>query len=144
MVFRIHREHRKKNRNRESSATWAWIWTRCGGVVHVFQDTELSTNDSIAGYLTTLRHNDFLPSVSPRYDHSFGFSPRITVFYISNSDNLQIILIFSTTIRLYFWLLTTLFLIINHLTMPFISFNWGIYQGEIESYRTRGASTKDI
>jgi hypothetical protein len=56
----------------------------------------------IAGYLTTLRHNDFLPSVSPRYDHSFGFSPRMTVFCISNSGNLQIILIFSTTICLCF------------------------------------------
>jgi hypothetical protein len=43
---------------------------------------------TIAGYLTTLRHNDFLRSISPRYDHSFGFSPRITIFCISTSSNL--------------------------------------------------------
>ena len=28
--------------------------------------------------------------------------------------------------------------------MPPISFNWGVYRGEIESLRARGTSTKDI
>jgi hypothetical protein len=49
---------------------------------------KLGENASIAGYLTTLRHNDFLRLISPRYNYSFGFSPRMTVFYISTSGNL--------------------------------------------------------
>jgi hypothetical protein len=64
----------------------------------------------IAGYYTRLRHNDFLPPTSQRYDHSFGFSPTFAPIYISNSYNLQNILIPSTA------------LIINS-TMPPISFN---------------------
>jgi hypothetical protein len=91
-------------------------------------------NAPIAGYLTTLRHNDFLRSISPRYDYSFGFSPRMTVFCISTSGNLQ----YSPH---HVW---SLFLIINNPIMPPISFDWGVYRGEIKSLRARGASAKDI
>jgi hypothetical protein len=51
---------------------------------------------TIAGYLNTLRHNDFLRSISQRYDHSFGFSPILVSICISTSGNVQNILIFST------------------------------------------------
>jgi hypothetical protein len=61
------------------------------------------SDSSIAGYYTRLRHNDFLPLVSQRYDHSFGFSPTFAPICISNSWHLHLqkILIFSTSLLVF-------------------------------------------
>jgi hypothetical protein len=88
--------------------TFGWInlFQCCTRISH----QKKPKDGSIAGYYTRLRHNDFLPPTSQRYDHSFGFSPTFAPICISNSCNLQNILIPSTT------------LIINSI-MPPISFD---------------------